>query len=1040
MNANKIDKQKIKKILYPLKKKWRKYFDISRRRIYLYKNKNLLSRFYFFLLIYFFFLFQYSLQENKIIVGMTPTTTSTAVKVFAGTIALIDYMKVNGKNVTLAANPNSEAGNDGYDVEIIFKTPLRDCSKFFNGITKAISLDMTNFDSSECTSFNMMFNGANKITSIKIGDKFLTGKATDFTSMFNNFGVNDCRHNFGFNQFETSIATNMKQMFAGSCFKYLDLRSFRTSNVVNMEKMFYMAKAVSIDLSSFDTSNVENMGQMFAQMTKIISLDISKLNFDKCTKSTQLFFGISGSPKFCYKDVSNTAVQDQITEAAKTNHCEDACFNNTKNNIENKFTSEGCKTSCLNSNTKYDYNSQCLAKCPSGTEEFPSGSYICIDILTCKKNKYVSYDKTECLDSIPDGYYCNDETEKTLDICPNMCRTCDSDSVNANLCIECNNDNFYYKAENYNGNTDKYVACFSSAPEGYYFDSGSEQYKMCYQSCKTCNELGDDGVHKCTSCIDSFFSELESNCYEKCPTGQYYYFDDSNEYKCDSICPGGYNKIDPKMKCTKDCRNDPPYIYQFEGECLDACPELYHAPNDDKVCVIALQCDHYYNYAHDDCLDEIPEGFFCNSTEAKTIDKCNIKCKTCSFESVHNNLCTECNISEGYYKKEDDSVNTDDQMQCYNNLPEKYFLDEDNKMYRRCYPTCKYCDSLGTHPEHLCTECPDGYTKNGSSNCYEICNYHYYFDSNMEYHCTGDEQCPQEKSKLIVETNECVEACVGDFRFEFKDKCYRACPPQSFYNFEQTNCIEEVPEGYYENETQIIDKCFLKCKTCILASVNDNHCSSCNNSLSYYHKEDEALAYQYFDCYTGAQEGYFLDLTNKEYKQCHKTCKNCDGRGDIRDNKCTECFSNSTLNGTNCYEICKYYHYFDEPGEYHCTSDSTCPFNRTKLILATYECVEECTGTYKFEFDNKCYTECPPGTLYNFTQTGCIDTIPSGYYLNDSIKRTINKCPNKCEKECKLDVINNNVICEACNNLGSYYKKEDGEVIDGYYDCFTGNV
>ena len=82
------------------------------------------------------------------------------------------------------------------------------------------------------------------------------------------------------------------------------------------------------------------------------------------------------------------------------------------------------------------------------------------------------------------------------------------------------------------------------------------------------------------------------------------------------------------MKCTKDCRNDPPYIYQFEGECLDACPELYHAPNDDKVCVIALQCDHYYNYAHDDCLDEIPEGFFCNSTEAKTIDMCNIKCKT----------------------------------------------------------------------------------------------------------------------------------------------------------------------------------------------------------------------------------------------------------------------------------------------------------------------------------------------------------------------------------------------------------------------------
>ena len=52
-------------------------------------------------------------------------------------------------------------------------------------------------------------------------------------------------------------------------------------------------------------------------------------------------------------------------------------------------------------------------------------------------------------------------------------------------------------------------------------------------------------------------------------------------------------------------------------------------------------------------------------------------------------------------------------------------------------------------------------------------------NSNMEYFCTTDENCPSERSKLIVDKNECVEACVGEYRFEFEDKSYNACPSVS---------------------------------------------------------------------------------------------------------------------------------------------------------------------------------------------------------------------------------------------------------------------
>jgi hypothetical protein len=153
------------------------------------------------------------------------------------------------------------------------------------------------------------------------------------------------------------------------------------------------------------------------------------------------------------------------------------------------------------------------------------------------------------------------------------------------------------------------------------------------------------------------------------------------------------------------------------------------------------------------------------------------------------------------------------------------------------------------------------------------------------------------------------------------------------------------------------------------------------------------------------------------------------------------------LNNTNCYEICDYYYYFDLDKIYHCSDNENCPsnfpnkipskkkcvdnclgdesFNFKKLYVDNEECVEECINEFRFEFDNKCYTGCPPGTYYNYTQTGCIDTIPIGYYMNDSMKKTIDRCDIKCENECILDENNNNVICKGCNNEHNYYKKAD---------------
>ena len=976
-------------------------------------------------LIFFIFNYQTSLCENIISLKVTKIMSR---QIVLGNIQNINTLKINSKEKTIKINPTL---NDGDNlVEIIYKEPLTDCSNLLSGSTSYYA-DLTNFDSSQCTNFEGMFSGCEKLEKIKFGN-FDTSKAENMNSMFSKC---ICQ-NIDFSILKTSKVKTMKQMFAESKIKFLDLSSFDTSNVENMEGMFYLASCISIDLSSFDTSKVTTMKQMFSTCSQLISLDISNFNVLKVQDLNQIFFSMGGKLKFCNDNPSNQILKKEVMESGLNSkeNCNDNCFTNTINKflIEKGECYESCKDTTTN---LFEYNNQCYTSCPSGTEEYPFGSFFCIDSLDCT-NSYYNFDKTECIDEIPEGYYCNDEEKKTIAKCQDKCQTCDKTSVENDLCIKCNIGGLYYEVENFMENTN-YIECSQECPDGYFLQN--EKCKKCFQNCKKCNELGNSNDNKCTECNNNMIFELGSNCYEKCPQNEYYYFDDLNQFHCSPNCPSNYKLISSKSKCIKECKDEPPYIFLYENTCLESCPPSYHAVNENNICELALNCDKYYNYEHTGCLDIIPQGFFLNNSIEKTIDKCHEKCLECNLESVEHDLCTECNKGKNYYEKKDDNLNEDGFIQCYKDNPEGYYLDLNELIFKKCYKSCKYCDNIGNTTHQFCSECYDKYTLNGT-NCYEICQYYYYFDDNFEYHCTIDENCPSDRSKLIVDKNECVEACFGDYKFEIFNKCYTSCPPNTYYNFDQTNCIEVIPEGFYLNSTQTIDKCPQKCHECNLESINNNLCINCNNALNFYKKEDFILINGYYDCFTGQQDNYYLDINNNLYKRCHKNCKSCNELGNIQNNKCTECFSNSTLNGTNCYEICQYYYYFDDSGEYICTQDEHCPNIRNRLNIDTGECIKECFGENKYEFNNICYKECPINTFYNYEHIGCIDIIPEGYYLNDSIKRTIDKCDIKCENECAFDLSTNNIICKACNNNAMFFKKEDDKEINAYYDCYNNTI
>ena len=266
------------------------------------------------------------------------------------------------------------------------------------------------------------------------------------------------------------------------------------------------------------------------------------------------------------------------------------------------------------------------------------------------------------------------------------------------------------------------------------------------------------------------------------------------------------------------------------------------------------------------------------------------------------------------------------------------------------------------------------------------------------------------QKRLNTENNECVPDCRNiNNKYDYLSKCYNICPegtyndnyicndchpdckkcdkPQDVNNSNCLscsnqnkfllfgNCIDNCTNGYYfdENDPSIkICNCELKkCSNCSKESFEKSLCISCNEG--YYQKYDEMNIYEsYIECYQ-SPEGYYLDINDNElfYKKCYETCQTCNMSGNETLHNCIECnpsyFYEIKYNKyKNCYMNCYNYHYFNkETNTYYCTENMECPEKFDKLIFEKRECIQKCyeDKKYKYEFQKKCYEECPSGLL-----------------------------------------------------------------------------
>ena len=169
-------------------------------------------------------------------------------------VVSMSYMFSNSKATTLDVSnfDTSNVTNMGY--------------MFYS--SQATTLDVSNFDTSNVTNMGAMFSNS-KATTLDVSN-FDTSKVTGMDSMFYRIKATT----LDVSNFNTSKVTDMSSMFEWSQATTLDVSNFNTSKVTDMSYMFAYSQATTLDVSNFDTSNVTNMNGMF-YISKATTLDVS---------------------------------------------------------------------------------------------------------------------------------------------------------------------------------------------------------------------------------------------------------------------------------------------------------------------------------------------------------------------------------------------------------------------------------------------------------------------------------------------------------------------------------------------------------------------------------------------------------------------------------------------------------------------------------------------------------------------------------------------------------------------------------------------
>ena len=495
----------------------------------------------------------------------------------------------------------------------------------------------------------------------------------------------------------------MSYMFYGcGTLESLDLSNFNTSNVKDIFGMFQGCNnLISLNLSNFDTSNVINMRNMFDDCKALSELDLSNFN----TPNVKNMIGMFDD---CHKLTSLDLSSFNIANVENIHHMFSNCRFLTSLDLSIFNTSKVTKMNNIFTNC---YNLRYLNLDNfdiSHIQDFSGMFENCYSLISLnlsnfnfntKVNLKMSKMFSGC-ESLIKIYFPNDNQLKisNLDYMFHGCKSLTSLNL-SNLIVNSNANISYlfYGCENL-----EYINIKN------FNEIQFQKYINIFNKVP-------DNIVICVSNVNyNIISQLLNNsCFN---------IDCSYNWKLNQK-----KIIEENGSCLNNCNDNPLYKYEYNGKCYQNCPNGYLI-DDNLIQTNKCKCE---------------------------LDKCLI----CPSIALNKSLCSKCN--ENYYQKENDDTNIGEYINCYKN-PKGYYLDKIDKIYKECFYRCDKCELKGDNINNKCTSCNSNFSfgiKNYNDNyfnCYERCDYYYYFDEIDNYRCTIDNSCPKEYQTIIRNNTECI--------------------------------------------------------------------------------------------------------------------------------------------------------------------------------------------------------------------------------------------------------------------------------------------
>ena len=265
------------------------------------------------------------------------------------------------------------------------------------------------------------------------------------------------------------------------------------------------------------------------------------------------------------------------------------------------FKYENCSSiygySVLYLNDLNDYYVFSDVNCPEGKIPFDilirNGNFTPEIVAVDTTNQVEIIESTEVMESTSNAIteLNNEITQKIINDCPEMCLECNAQKE----CTKCNRNKNYYPIELQSQiNSAQTLICITDSIKksqypDFYFNTESESFKSCFETCATCYGKGDQDFHNCETCATGYIFhpdyEDSKNCVPK--PNPYYYIKHDRYILTDSeICPDDFNfLIEAKSKCIEDCKKDDKYKYTYDELCYEAPPVDTNDDDNDFNCL-----------------------------------------------------------------------------------------------------------------------------------------------------------------------------------------------------------------------------------------------------------------------------------------------------------------------------------------------------------------------------------------------------------------------------------------------------------------------